>query len=215
MSLPSRTIVPSAPTLVGDGCLTLLTFAPSLPTRPGPTARTPVGSPARFRCPRSPRPARLPAPFKRLMRLVRCQPGRPSFLSWGCPKMPLRRIARQGVHSRRPPTGCPAALPPSGWERDAPSLFRPRGFTPPRRLAPPWRDACIATRFRPWGSSRFGPVHRPCRLFRANPARDGASSRCVPALRSFPSVHSSWRPPPRANSQGILQREVVTVRPVT
>lgn len=46
--------------------------------------------------------------------------------------------------------------PPSfGEEQPALLVFRPRGFSPPRRLAPPWRRACLATRFRPWGSLRF------------------------------------------------------------
>jgi hypothetical protein len=70
-------------------------------------------------------------------------------------------------------------------------VFRPRGFTPPRRLAPPWRRACVATRFRPWGSSRFHPLgFRPCALANAWPSASGDSPGCVPALRSLPSVHS-------------------------
>jgi hypothetical protein len=83
---------------LGEARGTLLTFAPAFPTRPGPAARTPVWMPIRAastfltsRCgvQRSPD-----------------QPGGPSFLSWGCPKIPSVVLASgestPGVDRRLP-----------------------------------------------------------------------------------------------------------------
>jgi hypothetical protein len=49
----------------------------------------------------------------------------------------------------------PRGSSPSGRSCHGPSMFRPRGFPPPRRFAPPMPRACVATRSRPWGSPRF------------------------------------------------------------
>lgn len=67
---------------------------------------------------------------------------------------PLRRLDRGGVHSRRT---SPVARPgsPSARECQLPYSFRPRGFSPHRRLSPPLRRGHLAARFRPWGSARF------------------------------------------------------------
>lgn len=97
-SLPSRTHASGAASFLGEARGTLLTFAPAFPTRPGPAARTPVWMPIRAastfltsRCgvQRSPD-----------------QPGGPSFLSWGCPKIPSVVLASgestPGVDRRLP-----------------------------------------------------------------------------------------------------------------
>jgi hypothetical protein len=87
---------------VGDGCSTLLTFAPSFPTRPGPAARTPVWMltgllTASSALSGGARVRRLVSPVVRASSRGIVQ------------RSPLRRIARQGVHSRKPPAGCPVA----------------------------------------------------------------------------------------------------------
>jgi len=74
-------------------------------------------------------------------------------LSWIVQRSPLRRPGDTGVHSRREPL----RDPPSGRACHGSSMFRPRGFSPPRRFTPPMPGACLATRSRPWGSPRFGP----------------------------------------------------------
>jgi len=60
----------------------------------------------------------------------------PDCLSWGFPKMPLRRISSGSplpgtVHEHA------RSRFPSGRERQLSSMFRPRGFSPPRRFPPP------------------------------------------------------------------------------
>ena len=72
-------------------------------------------------------------------------------LSWGCPKIAPPSSWRH----RSPLPEAPLRDPPSGRACHSSSVFRPRGFPPPRRFAPPMPCACIATRSRPWGSSRF------------------------------------------------------------
>jgi len=84
-----------------------------------------------------------------------------------------------------------------GKRQPASSSFRPRGLSPPRRLAPSKRGACIATRFRPWGSPRFHPVRhvdRPLRACRRLAPR-------FPAVRSCPS-----KPSPRTQRPSRLSR---------
>jgi hypothetical protein len=56
-----------------------------------------------------------------------------SSLSWGCQIPPLRRDNR-GVHSATV-TRCRVSATGSGLPH--PTSFRPRGFSPPRRVAPP------------------------------------------------------------------------------
>jgi len=84
-------------------CQTLLTFAPSFPTRPDLYDPTPCGA---------------------------------EYLSWGCPKKPLRRLSSGSplpgaFHERT------RFRLPSGGEGQPSSVFRPRGFSPPRRFPPP------------------------------------------------------------------------------
>jgi len=66
--------------------------------------------------------------------------------------------------------------------------FRPRGFAPPRRLAPRAARGLVASLCRPWGSSRFLPDNRGCCAFpatcttprRTPPTRRGLSGHPVP-----------------------------------
>jgi hypothetical protein len=151
-SVPSRTIVSGARIRFRDVRSTLVTFAPTFPTRPGPAARTPVWI-------LTARLLHLPPfrsfPFGIGTCLPLDQPGRPSFLSWDCPKIAPPSCCSPG--SPLPEAACrlPGGLPPSGWECHFPSAFRPRGLAPPRRFPPPCRDARVAAHCRPWGSSRF------------------------------------------------------------
>jgi len=103
VTLPSRTFHPAAVKPVGITCQTLLTFAPSFPTRPDLTTRL-------------------------LAEL--------GYLSWGCPKKPLRRISSgsplpDAVHEQA------RVGHPSGREGQLSSMFRPHGFSPSRRVPPP------------------------------------------------------------------------------
>jgi len=66
---------------------------------------------------------------------------------------------------------------PSASGSSALRAFRPRGFSPPRRLAPPTTRRLVASCCRPWGSSGF------C----ASPSADGPCAlplRCL-TLQSF------------------------------
>jgi hypothetical protein len=83
---------------IGDECSTLLTFAPSFPTRPGPAARTPVDVREAF-------PTWSPMPFA-------FPPGRPSFLSWDCPKI-------------APPSSCSSGSPLPEEEPLVAQVLRP------------------------------------------------------------------------------------------
>jgi hypothetical protein len=83
---------------IGDESSTLLTFAPSFPTRPGPAARTPVDVQKAF-------PTWSPMPFAFL-------PGRPSFLSWDCPKI-------------APPSSCSSGSPLPEEEPLVAQVLRP------------------------------------------------------------------------------------------
>lgn len=83
---------------LGEARGTLLTFAPAFPTRPGPAARTPVWMPIR---------AASTFPTSRCgVQRSPDQPGGPSFLSWGCPKIPsvvlLSGESTPGVDRRLP-----------------------------------------------------------------------------------------------------------------
>jgi len=118
------------------------------------------------------------------------RPGREAgFLSWGCPK-----IAPPSFKPRSPSPGrthplapvlTPVArglIPPSEWERRFPLAFRPRGFSPPRRFAPPRPCDRISGRCRSWGSPRFLPL------------RNGIPRDVPTALRSLPSADSYGTP---------------------
>jgi len=106
-----------------------------------------------------------------------CQPGRPSFLSWDCPKIAPPSCCSPG--SPLPEAACrlPGGLLPSGWECHFPSVFRPRGLAPPRRLPPPCRDVRVAAHFRPWGSPRFCRWRAPNRPLRTDRTRAPALPR--------------------------------------
>jgi hypothetical protein len=99
---------------------------------------------------------------------IRCPPaaeatGDPQILlSWPCPLAPPRRApAGASTPSTRPPKRSCAF----GSGLPTPDiLFRPRGFTPPRRLPPHQGRGSVAPHSRPRGSPRFGPApvhHRP------------------------------------------------------
>jgi hypothetical protein len=82
-------------------------------------------------------------------------------------RAPLHRRRRR-VHSRSD-----VAIRPSGQGYQPLSVFRPRGFSPPRRLAPLRSCGLVASRSRSWGPPRF-------RLSRNRLPRDA-----FPALRSL------------------------------
>jgi hypothetical protein len=67
---------------------------------------------------------------------------------------------------------------PFGREVPFPSAIRPRGFPPPRRLAPPRPCDPVSDRCRSWGSPRFSP------------SRNGSPRDAPTALRSLPSADS-------------------------
>jgi hypothetical protein len=67
------------------------------------------------------------------------------------PALCLFAVLRLCVHSRSDAV----RRWPSGRWFHTPASFRPRGFSPPRRLAPLRGCGFVAPRFRPWGSSRF------------------------------------------------------------
>jgi len=64
-------------------------------------------------------------------------------------RAPLHRRRRR-VHSRSD-----VAIRPSGQGYQPLSVFRPRGFSPPRRLAPLRSCGLVASRSRSWGPPRF------------------------------------------------------------
>jgi hypothetical protein len=107
----------------------------------------------------------------------------------GCPtELPLLGLSKDRPSVVLPPPkstpGSPTRRLPSERAGQGPSMFRPRGFPPPRRLAPSTACACIATRSRPWGSSRFS-TDPASHLAMPAPPRNA-----FPALRSLPSVRS-------------------------
>jgi len=76
----------------------------------------------------------------------------PAFLSWDSLR-PSVDIP-PSVHSRSRSEDRLHRLPVATPEVQ----FRPRGFAPPRRLAPLGARGLVASRYRPWGSPRFrGP----------------------------------------------------------
>jgi hypothetical protein len=90
----------------------------------------------------------------------------------GCPVRAARhrcRASSPGVVQRTPlhrtvgesTPGFGIAASTVGTRRPAVSSFRPRGFSPPRRLAPPRPCGPVASRCRSWGSPRFHRVRRP------------------------------------------------------
>jgi hypothetical protein len=103
-------------------------------------------------------------------------------------ELPLLGLSKDRPSVVLPPPkstpGTPARGLPSGRAGQSPSMFRPRGFPPPRRLAPSMTRACLATRSRPWGSPRFS-TSPASRLAKPAPPRNA-----FPALRSLPSVRS-------------------------
>jgi len=70
-------------------------------------------------------------------------------------------------------------------------MFRPRGFSPPRRLAPPQARGLVASRCRPWGSPGFSAPTRHACLASSPP------HRCTrPPERSLPrQPHARHRAP--------------------
>lgn len=110
-TLPSRIFSLAAVKSIEITSQTLLTFAPSFPTRPDLATQ--------------------------LLSEWGC-------LSWGFPKMPLRRLSSGSplpgtVHEHA------RSRFPSGEERQLSSMFRPHGFSPSRRVPPPSDSALTLT----------------------------------------------------------------------
>jgi hypothetical protein len=116
-------------------------------------------------------------------------------LSWDCPKIAPPSSWRH----RSPLPEPPLREIPSGRACHSSSMFRPRGFPPPRRFAPPMPGACIATRSRPWGSSRFqtacpqvaSPTARPSPGCLPCPSKP--SPRSQRRLPGHPDTHANAR----------------------
>jgi hypothetical protein len=167
-------------------CATLLTLAPTFPTRSGPC------DPA-------------------------CQPG---FLSWGCPKIappscaaeeselpevssvtspphPRPAFPRGPAHRDPNPHRCgtaPQRPPPSGWERQFPSVVPPSWFLTTSTVFSSSTLRPFSGRCRSWGSRCF-------RLSRNRPPH-----RAPSALRSFPSADSYGRRDESRPSAGLRHR---------
>jgi hypothetical protein len=83
----------------------------------------------------------------------------PTFLSWdssrwGIAACTVRVCPFIDMASRSPlPLGLAASLRHRGSHPRC--MFRPRGFSPPRRFPPPEACGLVASRYRSWGSSRF------------------------------------------------------------
>lgn len=71
------------------------------------------------------------AVFPDAVRLLPPGVGTPDCLSWGCRRSPLRR-----ARPRSPLPDAPLRVHPSGRRLPTPTMFRPRGFSPPRRFSP-------------------------------------------------------------------------------
>lgn len=102
---------------------------------------------------------------------------------------PLRRHALQRPLPMTSPSPSVDELPGS------PIPFRPRGFAPPRRLAPLSRRGLVASRCRPWGSPRF-PSHAP-----RPPKPPGARG-------PFPATPPTPRRTPLARSRFVFPRSL-------
>jgi len=127
-----------------------------------------------------------------------------------------RRVSSPGVVQRSaPPSTSTEESTPSrfrGLRRGLPHplAFRPRGFAPPRRLAPLRSRGLVSSRCRPWGSSRFHrsrnrlPRHaiRPFEAFPPPTARSMSPSR-LPS-RPSPSALAGAEPQGVAPSSGPL-----------
>ena len=101
-----------------------------------------------------------------------CDPTESSgFLSWGCPKI--------APPSTRAEESTPGRFRVLRGGLPHPPAFRPRGFSPPRRLAPLRPRGLVSSRCRSWGSPRFHRLRKP------------TSPRRHPALRSLPSADST------------------------
>jgi hypothetical protein len=138
-------------------------------------------------------------------RLARHQPSpsvqpvtRLDCLSWDCPKI----APPSSCQHRSPLPERPSRAAPSGRSCHGPSAFRPRGFPPPRRLAPPIPRACLATRSRPWGSSRFRAV-RPDRVASTGTSCALPRDAALP-FEAFPP--SAATRPPTADHRNVRQR---------
>jgi hypothetical protein len=118
----------------------------------------------------------LPSPSVQTVTRLDC-------LSWDCPKIAPPSSWRH----RSPLPEAPLRAPPSGRACHSSSMFRPRGFPPPRRFPPPMPGAYVATRSRPWGSPRFQTA---CRRVASPAARP--SPGCLPCP-SKPSPRSQLR----------------------
>jgi hypothetical protein len=116
------------------------------------------------------RPLRSPSPKRPSARPLPPDPGRPRRQN------ALAAVNGLGFGPTEPPVGIP---------------FRPRGFSPPRRIAP--RGGCefVAPRCRPWGSPRF-PSRAP-----GPPRGFGLASGRFPRCGSHPSKSSPRQQPRR------------------
>jgi hypothetical protein len=85
------------------------------------------------------------------------------------------------------PAACGLPRPlPSARRCHAPCSFRPRGFSPPRRLPPPAARGLVASHCRPWGSSGFRLDAR-CAGARGGFPADAMPSRAFPTRTAVPA----------------------------
>lgn len=147
------------------------------------------------------------AVFPDAVRLMPLDVGTPSCLSWGCRRSPLRRSRC----AKSTPGEDPCGTSPSGRRLPTPTVFRPCGFSPLRRLAPPLPCRDVAPGCRPWGSSRFRPLRgvipatpicpsEPCSPDTASAldeSRTWAAVRRGRCVTTPPPLHPRPRPPRR------------------
>lgn len=130
------------------------------------------------------------AVFPDAVRLLPPGVGTPDCLSWGCRRSPLRR-----ARPRSPLPDAPLRVHPSGRRLPTPTMFRPRGFSPPRRFAPPRPCRDVAPDCRPWGSPRFRPLRG---VIPATPFRppEPCSPDAAPVRNEFRPVGCGQAAPP-------------------
>lgn len=122
-----------------------------------------------------------------------------------------------GVHSRLRPFELPRPTGAFGASQPATRSFRPRGFSPPRRLSPPAARRLVASCCRPWGSSGFSRMlHQrrlahvivlPLRCHTLQSFPHPYSRICVPADRCPLAVAGCVLFPGPARLQGVAPYE--------